>query len=225
MLGRPTVVTGTNGQSYRVRTTKAAQPRKYLLSGGILRCGKCGTRMTAQTQGRRDGSRVAAYQCDFSKAGPGCGGVSISPAAEVEELVVEAIQIRLAASPKLRQRLDADQSSQAGEWRAERDAAKARLLYAAEQFGAGAIDADEFAAMRGPARAALDAAEARLASVATDMALPSTDDVVSRWDALTPRQQRAVIERLIGSIEIAPAQRGKRPGFDADRVGEPLWLA
>jgi DNA invertase Pin-like site-specific DNA recombinase len=224
MLGQPTVVMGTTGQAYAVRTKPAPKARKHLLSGGVLVCGKCGTRMTAQTQGRRDGSRVNAYQCDYSKHGPGCGGISISPADEVEKLVVEAIQRRLSVSPKLRKRLDAAQNGEAAQWRAERDAAKGRLLYASEQYGSGAIDQDEYDAMRRPARAALEHAEARLASLTTDVLLPSSVDVQERWDKLTLRQQRAAVERLIGRIEVARASGGRR-GFDPERLGTPEWLA
>jgi DNA invertase Pin-like site-specific DNA recombinase len=39
VLGQPRVVTGTNGESRRVRTQPKAQPRKYLLSGGRRRSG------------------------------------------------------------------------------------------------------------------------------------------------------------------------------------------
>lgn len=223
LLGQPTVVTGTDGQRYKVRTKPAPQPRRYLLSGGVLRCGKCGYRMEAQTQSRRDKSRIAAYQCDYTKDGPGCGGVSISPAEEVEAMVVEAIQRRLATSQILRQRLEATQNGEAAHWRAERDAARARMLEAAEMRGAGTIDLPTFTAMHNPARAALEHAEARLSALATDdLTLPSAEDVAQRWDQLTLRQQRAVIERLISRIVVAPG-RGKLRGLD--RVGAPEWLA
>ena len=116
ILGQPSEVLGTNGDTYRVRTKPAAKPRRYLLSGGrrrsgvigeagtgevygVLRCGKCGFPLLAQTQGRRDGSRVPAYQCHPKVDKAACGGVSISPASEVEDLVVGAIQAELAAAP------------------------------------------------------------------------------------------------------------------------------
>jgi DNA invertase Pin-like site-specific DNA recombinase len=239
LLAQPTMVVGANGTMYRVRTKPAAQPRKYLLSGGrkrsgvegelgelygVLRCGKCGYPLIAQTQGRRDGRRVPAYQCHPKIDPAACGGVSISPAEAVEQLVVKAIQRRLAESPGLRKRLDAVTDAEASQWRVERDAAKARMLQAAEMLGAGQIDRDEFDVMRTPAKAALELAESSLASLTTDTALPSFEDVEERWDYLTLKQQRAVVERLIDRIDIAPS-RGGYTGFDPDRVGTPQWLA
>lgn len=238
MLGQPTTVLGANGETFRVRTMPAPQPRKYLLSGGrrrsgvtgklgesygVLRCGKCDSPLVAQTQGR-PGGRVPAYACHPKSGSGACGGVSISPADEVEALVVDAIQSALAVSPALRGRLEAANDGEAGKWRAERDAAKGRMLTAAEMFGTGAIDSDEFDTMRAPAKAAFDLAEARLNSITTDVTLPSVEDVRDHWDQLTLHQQRAVVERLIARIVVAPGYTGP-PGFNAARVGAPEWKA
>ena len=188
----------------------------------MLRCGKCGMPLVAQTQGRRGGVRVPAYECHPKVDPDACGGVSISPADEVEATVVAAIQAELAANPKLRQRLDASHDADAARWRAERDAAKARMLDASTLLGAGTIDRDSFDAMHGAAKVAYDAAEAHLATMTTDMALPSVDDVIDRWDTLTLAQQRAVVERLIERIVIVPGHQGA-PGFNRARLGTPTW--
>lgn len=239
VLGQPTTVTGLNGETYRVRTMPAPRPRRYLLSGGqrrgiagqpgeaygVLRCGKCGSPLVAQTQGRRGGERVPAYQC-HPKGGQlkACGGVSISPADAVEAFVVTLVQAELAASPLLRARLNGTQNADTDRWRLERDAAKARMLVASQLLGAGDIDRDEFDAMRSPAKADYDAAQARLATTTSDVDLPSMDDVIDRWDTLTLVQQRAVIDRLIERIDVAPSQRG-HPGFDEQRLSAPIWRA
>jgi DNA invertase Pin-like site-specific DNA recombinase len=226
MLGQPTVVTSANGETYRVRTRAKAKARKYLLSRNVLHCGKCDSVLVAQPQRRHGGQLVPAYACHPKSGDPkACGGVSISPADELETMVVEAVQRRLVASSKLRRRLEAGQNQQAARWREERDAAKGRLLQASEMFGTGAIDRDEFSAMRAPMMAAFEHAEQKLAGVTTDTTLPSADDVADRWDTLTLHQQRAVVERLIGRIVIAPARGGRRLGLDVARVGKPQWLA
>jgi DNA invertase Pin-like site-specific DNA recombinase len=240
LLGRPSIVTGVNGETYRVRTKPAAQPRHYLLSGGrrrsgvtgqpgevygVLRCGRCGLPLVAQTQGRRDGTRVPAYSCHPSKTGSeACGGVSISPADEVERLVVDAIQKRLAKSPKLRARLNAAQDADAARWRAQRDGAKTRMLAAGQLLGEGTIDRDVFDTMHGAAKVEYDAADARLAAVATDVALPSADDVIERWETLTLVAQRAVVKRLIDRVDVAPGNLG-HPGFNPARLSRPVWRA
>jgi DNA invertase Pin-like site-specific DNA recombinase len=238
LLGQPATVTGSNGETYRVRTMPKAQPRRYLLSGGrrrgvagqpgdvygVLRCGKCGMPLVAQTQGRRGGVRVPAYQCHPKVGAEACGGVSISPADAVETFVVTAIQRRLAASSKLRSLLSATQDADAARWRAERDAAKARMLDAGARYGARAIDADTFDAMHGAAKADYDAAQAHLAAMTSDVELPSADDVIERWESLTLAQQRGVVERLIERIDIAPGHKG-HPGFNEARIGVPVWRA
>jgi hypothetical protein len=63
-----------------------------------------------------------------------------------------------------------------------------------------------------------------LDAITTDHTLPTVKDILERWDKLTPKQQRGVIERLIGRIVIAPGNGGP-PGFNKDRVGRPEWLA
>lgn len=248
MLAQPTTVTGANGETYRVRTMPAAKPRRYLLSGGrrrgiagqpgetygVLRCGKCGMPLVAQTQSRRNGERMPSYSCHPKinaepKAGEeagakACGGVSISPADAVEMFVVAAIQRRLAESSKLRARLNATHDADADRWRAQRDAAKARMLDAGTRYGARAIDADTFEAMHGPAKADYDTAVAHLETMTSELDLPSADDVIERWETLTLARQRAVVERLIERIDVAPGYRG-RAGFARERLGLPVWRA
>jgi DNA invertase Pin-like site-specific DNA recombinase len=233
LLGQPTVVRGANGTTYRVRATRPSRARRYLLSGsrsvsgevtGVLRCSKCASPLGAQTQQRASGKRVGAYACHPKLDEGGCGGISISPTDEVDKLVVAAVKRRLASSPKLRRRLEVAQDAEAATWRGERDAAKARMLQAAELFGSGAIDRDVFDAMHNPAKAAFEHAEQKLSALTVDTTLPSVEDVQLRWDSLTLKQQRAVIERLIGSIVVAPARGGRR-GFDVERLSEPEWLA
>jgi DNA invertase Pin-like site-specific DNA recombinase len=237
ILEQPTEVTGSDGQKFWVRTKPAPRPRKYLLSGGrrrglvsgvpgesygVLRCGKCGHPMIAQMQNRSSGKRVPAYSC-HPRVDPGsCSGVSISPADELERLVVDAIKAELAATPELRQRLDVTDDADVARWRTERDSAKARMLEAGKMLGANEIDRDTFDAMHGPAKAAHEHAKTRLESMATDTTMPSADDVLNRWDGLTLKQQRAVVEHLIDSIEIAPVGHGIG-SFNAARVGVPRW--
>jgi DNA invertase Pin-like site-specific DNA recombinase len=239
ILGRPTMVKNENGDTYRVRTKPAPQPRKYLLSGGrrrsgikgeqgdvygVLRCGKCQHPLVAQTQSRPGGVRVPAYQCHPKLGAGACGGISISPAGEVEAHVVQTIQDELADSPRLRKLLDVTKDAEADRWRAERKAAKARMLDASQLLGSGTIDRDSFDVMHNAAKAAYEAADGHLASMVSDTTLPSVDDVINRWETLTLRQQRAVVERLIERIDVMPGSTG-RPGFNADRLGVPIWRA
>ena len=232
LLGQPRKVTRSDGQTYTVPGKATGTPRKYLLSGGrrqgesygVLRCGKCGNPLVAQTQARRNGPRISGYACAAKTAPGACAGVSISPAETVEDLVVEVVKARLTASSKVRQRLDATDDTEVAQWRAERDAAKAEMLQAAEMKASREIDLDQFRLLNTAAKAAHEHAEARLSAMETSTTLPSAADVLHRWDSLTLRQQRAVVERLVESITVAPAGRGHR-GFDPARLGVPVWRA
>ena len=78
--------------------------------------------------------------------------------------------------------------------------------------------------MHGAAKVSYAAAEAHLAAVATDVALPSVEDVTERWETLTLAAQRAVIGRLIERIDVAPVgggYTGFNPARWASRSGEP----
>jgi hypothetical protein len=57
-----------------------------------------------------------------------------------------------------------------------------------------------------------------------DLALPSAEDVIERWEGQTLVQQRGVVERLIERIDIAPGGQG-HPGFNPARISEPFWRA
>ena len=56
----------------------------------------------------------------------------------------------------------------------------------------------------------------------TDMALPSAEDVTERWDTLTLAQQRAVVERLIERIDVAPGPAGA-PRVQRGPARLPVW--
>ena len=233
LLGQPRMVTGADGEQYRVRSPRPRSPRRYLLSGGtragetygVLRCGKCDVPMVAQTQARPGGGRVPAYACHPKSGDPkACGGVSISPADAVEEAVVAAMKARLAANDALRGRLNATQDADAAHWRAKRDAAKGRLLDFDQLLGAGrhrqgSLEGDDprrQGRLRRRQRAPRRCYERSVAALrrGRDRAV---GDAHPRSAA---GSRRASVER----IEVAPGSAG-RPGFNEDRLGDPDWRA
>jgi DNA invertase Pin-like site-specific DNA recombinase len=77
------VVNGSDGAEHVV-TRKHSAARTYLLTGGLAVCGRCGANMQAGASTRRGGGSVKAYRCG------GCG-LTVSPAARVEEHVVNEV--------------------------------------------------------------------------------------------------------------------------------------
>jgi hypothetical protein len=57
------------------------------------------------------------------------------------------------------------------------------------------------------------------------VALPSVEDVTERWETLTLAAQRAVVERLIEKVVVAPGASGGYTGFNPARLGKPVWRA
>jgi hypothetical protein len=88
---------------------KGGRPPRWLLVGGLSRCGRdgCGAPLIV----RNDGRGVACYVCESGQARPGwrgCGRLSIR-ADLLEEVIVEAVILRLAGGPlaKIRKALAA----------------------------------------------------------------------------------------------------------------------
>ena len=84
--------------------------RRYLLSGGLLRCRPCGAVLVARPRG--DGAR--RYVCAKGPGKPGCGGVAIL-AEPLEALIAEAVLYRL-DTPELgrgpRRSVDSDDNAE-----------------------------------------------------------------------------------------------------------------
>jgi DNA invertase Pin-like site-specific DNA recombinase len=106
-----------NGKDRVVRTRPRTTSRRYLLTGGLIVCGRCGAPLIAGRQFRRKGGPVKAYNCHPTSGDPNaCSGLSISPADEVERHIAALVKARLRS--RQAQRLLA----------AGRDAERGRLL-------------------------------------------------------------------------------------------------
>jgi site-specific DNA recombinase len=106
-------------------------------------------------------------------------------------------------------------------------AARKDLDDLAAEFGAGAIDMQEWRVARASARARKEKAEAVLATavqVNPAVGLLGAEDVEAAWGALDLSRQRAVIDWAM-TVRVLPAKSGRRPGgtyWDRDAV-EIVW--
>jgi site-specific DNA recombinase len=182
-------------------------PRRYLLSGGILVCGKCGAGLRSKQRRTPKGKVIPSYMCPVSKLG-GCGGVTIQ-ADMVEQLVTEAVIMRTEA-PTFAKAL----SSRSGGDRkaaAEVNRIAAELDELEEAKRTGALSLREYVKFR-------DATVVRLADAQGRMAGDTTASAVGRfagqagklrafWDdpTTTLDQKQAVIRAVVERVVIAPA--------------------
>lgn len=215
----PQIITPETRQRILTRMeTQAASgrraPRRYLLSG-LLRCGKCGTRLfsAARQTSRR-------YVCSSGPDHGGCGRLTVV-AEPVEQLIADAVLIRL-SNPMLMQQLTGGNSDEETAALAEQlSDERGRADELAEAYAAKAITMAEWLTARDPIQARIGDLERRLSRVtntaALDGLLGPVEVVQQRWAGLNLDRQAAVVRTLLDHAVIQPVGPGQR-SLDPNRV-------
>jgi DNA invertase Pin-like site-specific DNA recombinase len=196
-------------------------PRRYLLTGGLLRCGLCDTPMVSRP--RTDGTR--RYVC---AAGPGFGGCGrmATVADPIEHLVAQAVLHRL-DTPELAAALtDARQANAEHAHLADQVANDDRMLdRLAQDYAAKTISHREWLAARQPIQARRDATKRRLSRLSPTHRI---EDYAGRssllrdaWVDLPLTRQNAIIRTVLDHVVVNPAVKGRNT-FDPDRF-TPIW--
>lgn len=195
--------------------------RRYLLAGGLLRCGLCGEVLRARPQA--DGAR--RYVCIKGPGQPGCGRLAIK-AEPVEAFITDAVSVRL-DSPMLAATLagkvrDDEALSKVQTFLAED---QAQLIELAEVYAHRTITLAEYLAARKPIQQRIDAAKRQLAKVthteALDRYVSSASVLRDGWADLPISRQHAIIAAVLDHAVVSPAVPG-RAAFDPARLA-PLW--
>jgi len=198
----------------------ARAPRRYLLTGGLLRCGRCGAPMVA----RPTAQRVRRYVCAKGPGQGGCGRMSAT-AEPIEHLVAEAVLLRL-DTPEMAAAL-ADSHAQQAELadlhdRIAQDQAMLRELII--DHTDHRISRSEWLAARDSVQARIDQNRRRLSrlfpTTAVDEYAGRSDLLRSAWQGLPLSRQQAVIRVILDHVVVHPAKPGR--GFDPDRF-TPVW--
>lgn len=193
--------------------------RRYLLTGGIARCGLCDAPLVARPKADKQRCYVCATGAGFS----GCGGIRVL-AEPLEELVVGDLMRRLDTpelAAELRERTKKHDTL--GLAKTIEDA-EARLDQLARDFGAGDITRREWLSAKQAAQAKLDLARRQLGQE-TEVAV--LDGVVgagvlsAQWPDLSQDRRRAIMTAVVDRVTVGPAVRG-RNFFDPTRV-EITW--
>ena len=195
--------------------------RRYLLTGGLLKCSLCGASLVARP--RDDGRR--RYVCAKGPALPGCGGIAII-ADDLEAFIVEAILYRL-DTPEMAAALAGtatiDQEGADIGTALDRDASQLEEL--ATAYGERAVTLPEYLAARKPIEARIDAAKRRLSRItrtaAVDRYVGDSPALRTAWADLPLPRQRAIVAAVLDRAVISPAVRG-RNFFDRRRIA-PIW--
>jgi site-specific DNA recombinase len=195
--------------------------RRYLLSGGLLRCALCQAVIVARP--RADG--VRRYICAKGPGLPGCGRVAVM-SEPVEELITEAVLYRL-DTPELAAALEgaASEDAEAEAAHASVAADRAQLEELATAYGQRQVTFPEYLAARKPIEARLEAGMRKVSRLTQTTAIAGHvgDGAALRrqWADLPLNSQRAIVAAVLDRALVHPAVRG-RTRFDPDRI-EPVW--
>jgi site-specific DNA recombinase len=200
------------------RTNKSA--RRYLLTGGLLRCGSCGEPLVARP--RSGGLR--RYACAKGPGFSGCGRTYIN-ADPVEAFVVEMILYRLDSPELVAAGSSRGSEPEAERWQAEIEAGRRQLEELAQAYGEQQITMAEVIVARKPIEARLTAARRQLGKLsrtaALDGYLGNGDALREAWETLDLSRQRAIVAALLDRVVVGPARRGYNR-FDESRL-RPVW--
>ena len=203
------------------RATRATNRtvRRYLLAGGLLRCGQCDAVLVARPQA--DGQR--RYICAKGPGLPGCGRVAIK-ADPLEAFIVDAVLYRL-DTPELAAALEgASPPDDSGE-RANLAADKAQLEELANAYGEKQITFAEYLAARKPIEARIEAGKRSLARLTRTEAITpyvgKASTLRESFAELPLTRQRAIVASVLDRITVRPAVPGRNV-FDPGRL-EPDW--
>jgi len=195
-------------------------PRRYLLTGGLLRCGRCDTPMISRPNAKGD----RRYVCAKGPSLAGCGRMS-AIAEPLEAFIVEAVLYRL-DTPELNAAL-ADTRTQQTELAGLHDLIagdEAMLTDLATDHGKRVISRAEWMAARQPIQERIDQNSRRLSRISPTTAIDGYAGNAAllrpAWNGLPISRQQAIVRVVIDHITAHPAKPGK--GFDPDRF-EPTW--
>lgn len=230
-LGRARKVSGRGRRQVGGRRRNAA--RRYLLTGGLARCGVCGNEMIGAMKTRKAEQRTPYLLCrpasnaDATYTGKGGAKCVAIPAEAAEKRVVEWLFAEL-EKPEFLSRVSTDNGA---ERRAELTTALTALeerrrklagRYALDEISDG--DWDTMQAALGEREH-----ELRVELAAVPVAPPTIDiDAIRElWptEDMTLDERRAFIRRYVAEVTIRPGRSGVRR-FDPERVGiEPRFAA
>ncbi len=171
---------------------------------GVLRCGECGTTLTAMY---KTGQRT--YGC---RKIPGRDGGHVFVRAELVEEWVRLRLIPWADDPRMRSLLSTTADSQVEEIKAlvgENAENEAKLAEWSEMFTNGDTDRKTYVKQTAGIRKRIDERLAHIAKMRGQSTLDQFGgSVVENWDSLSPEDQRSVIFALVETIYVDKV-RGK----------------
>ncbi|MEZ0076388.1 recombinase family protein [Planotetraspora sp. GP83] len=200
-------------------TNRDGNSRKYLLGGGVLICGLCGTGLV----GHRSNAGKPGYNCRKSPPYSGCGKIRIA-AGPLEVDVAGQVLARF-TSPAIRRRLAKavvpdDQDATLGQeiTRLQEKLEQLGLDYADPEVG---LPREAFHAASRSLNAQIKERKAKLKQAERFEALPENINprsLAEWWATADMEQQRMLILTVLDHIVVHPSTRIGFQGLDRDRL-------
>lgn len=197
-----------------VRSTGGGGPVRYALSGGVLRCGLCGSRMVSRPRG----DKVRRYVCSTEPGRESCGKVGIV-AEPLEAMVRDDISAALTPD-RLAKARDAttgnDNRRQVLMSRLQADQ-MALDEAAVDRYDRRTITASQFAAVNRALQDRISETRRELSRLDTPLLATLPANVTRKWNSADNDWRRALVASTLDQIVIAPARPGLNR-FDSSRV-------
>jgi site-specific DNA recombinase len=198
--------------------------RRYLLTGGLGYCGKCGARLGARPRQKPNEEGYRSYGCARKR---NCG---IRQAAEPLEAFIKDV-IRAAIDHGALDRVLAQMTGQEAKERELLDTLRAKedkLLELDDLFFDGDIPKDRYLRQKQRLESAITDLRNKLSSNGHGKmvaGMPRGADALRKaWDTRGLKWQRAVTQLLIEKVIVHPDPKVGQNGFDPSRV-EVVWRA
>jgi site-specific DNA recombinase len=198
--------------------------RRYLLTGGLGYCGKCGARLGARPRQKLNGEGYRSYGCARKR---NCG---IRQAAEpleafIKDMIITAID-HGALDHVLAQMIG--QEARGRELLDTLRAKEDKLMELDDLFFDGDIPKDRYLRQKQRLESAVTVLRNKLSSNGHGKmvaGMPRGADALRKaWDTRGLKWQRAVTQLLIEKVILHPDPKAEQNGFDPSRV-EVVWRA
>lgn len=219
-LGAPRTLLRADGSTYEVsgRQWAPKTARRYLLTGGMARCGVCEAPLVGQRRPRQGGP-VPYLVCHPNRGGKACVGILMAP---VDELVVSTLWDQLDSPEFLTEIAGGDQAERRQAITAELERQDRKRAELAELWTDGDLTSTEWQT----ARRAIAEREQELWGELAAIPAQAIDADHARsargaWGLMTLEERRELLRLFIDAVLIHRAT-SRAPRFDPSRV-EIVW--
>lgn len=193
-----------------LQSRTAPTPVRVSLLNGLIFCGRCKSRLITSSRSDSQQVRRRIYRCDRRPGINGCGGVA-GDADRIED-IVEGYAERRLNDPRTRARIEAARSHPAGT-HVELASIEVRISELEAQLEEPGVPVATL--LR-----AIDRAKARQERLLKSLATKTGAPLPARGSPWPEDLQvrRGLVDLVVARVELMPATKPSRLGFDQDRV-------